>query len=54
MSAILSFYTEDFLRKAPSLADYVDRWRDDGLPKDCAVPFLPYGRTITRQPGNAT
>ncbi len=53
-SEILSFYTEDFLRKAPSLADYVDRWRDDQLPTDYAVRFFPYDWTINRQPGSGT
>lgn len=53
-SEILSFYTEDFLRKAPSLADYADRWRDDKLPKDYAVRFFPYDWTINRQPGSGT
>ena len=56
LSEILSFYTEDFLRKAPSLADYVDRWRDEKLPKDYEVRFFPYDWTINdwtinRQPG---
>jgi hypothetical protein len=54
LSEILSFYTEDFLRKAPSLADYVDRWRNDELPKDYEVRFLPYDWTINRQPETGT
>ena len=53
-SKILKFYMEDFLRKAPSLADYADRWRDDKLPKDYEVRFFPYDWTINRQPGAGT
>jgi uncharacterized protein DUF547 len=54
VSEILSFYTEDFLRKAPSLAEYIDRWRDDEVPKGYEIRFLPYDWTINRQPGNGT
>lgn len=54
LSEILSFYTEDFRRKAPSLADYVDRWRTEKLPNDYAVRFFPYDWTINRQPGAGT
>ena len=50
LSEILSFYTEDFLRRAPSLVDYVQRWRGDKLPHDFAVRFFPYDWTINRQP----
>jgi hypothetical protein len=54
VSEILSFYTEDFLRKAPSLAEYIDRWRDDEVPKGYEIRFLPYDWTINRQPGSGT
>jgi len=50
LSEILSFYTKDFLRQAPSLVDYVDRWRDDQLPKGYEIRFFPYDWTINRQP----
>jgi uncharacterized protein DUF547 len=50
LSKILSFYTEDFLRKAPSLIDYVARWRGEQLPKDYEIRFFPYDWTINRQP----
>ena len=54
LSEILSFYKEDFLRKAPSLADYVDRWRNDKLPEDYEVRFFPYDWSINRQPETGT
>jgi hypothetical protein len=49
LSEILSFYTEDFLAKAPSLLAYVNRWRTDKVPQDFAVRFYPYDWTINRQ-----
>lgn len=49
LSEILSFYTEDFLAKAPSLPAYVNRWRTDKVPEDFAVTFYPYDWTINRQ-----
>jgi hypothetical protein len=49
LSEILSFYTEDFLAKAPSLPAYVNRWRTDKVPEDYRVTFFPYDWTINRQ-----
>ena len=54
VSEILSFYTEDFLSKAPSLTEHIDRWRDDEVPKGYEIRFLPYDWTINRQPGSGT
>ncbi len=48
LSEILSFYTEDFLAKAPSLPAYVNRWRADKVPEDFAVTFYPYDWTINQ------
>jgi Protein of unknown function, DUF547 len=50
LSEILSFYKEDFLRRAPSLVDYVDRWRSDKLPDNYEIRFFAYDWTINRQP----
>ena len=50
LSRILDFYTEDFLKKAPSLVDYIERWRADKLPRDYAFSFFPYDWTINSQP----
>jgi hypothetical protein len=49
LSEILSFYTEDFLAKAPSLPAYVNGWRTDKVPEDFAVTFYPYDWTINWQ-----
>ena len=51
LSEILKFYTEDFLRAAPSLSAYASRYRDQPVPADYAVEFIPYDWTINRQPG---
>ncbi len=50
LSEILSFYTSDFLAKAPSLAAYVNRYRDAKVPESYAIRFIPYDWTINRQP----
>lgn len=51
LSEILKFYTEDFLAEAPSLAAYVNKFRDHKVPDDYKVEFIPYDWTINRQPG---
>jgi len=50
LSEILSFYTGDFLAHAPSLAAYVNRYRDAKVPESHAIKFIPYDWTINRQP----
>lgn len=50
LSAILDFYTEDFLAKAPSLIAYVNRYRHAPIPADYRVEFLPYDWTVNAQP----
>jgi len=49
VSEILSFYREDFLRRAPSIAEYIDRWRSEKLPDGYEIRFFPYDWTINRQ-----
>jgi len=51
LSEILKFYTADFLAAAPSLAAYVNKYRDSKVPEDYKVEFIPYDWTINRQPG---
>lgn len=51
LSEILKFYTDDFLAAAPSLAAYVNKYRDKKVPEDYKVEFIPYDWTINRQPG---
>ena len=48
-SAILDFYTEDFLKTAPSLIAYANRYRTPPIPPDYNVRFFQYDWTINRQ-----
>src|SRR5258706_10404666 len=48
-SEILSFYTKDFLAKAPTLIGYANRYRVEPLPADWKVEFIPYDWTLNRQ-----
>lgn len=49
LSEILQFYPEDFLARAPSLAQYAARQAGRVVPDDYAVSFTPYDWTINRQ-----
>jgi hypothetical protein len=42
LSAIFDFYTKDFLATSDSLVAYVNLYREDPIPADCKVEFLPY------------
>ncbi len=47
LSAILKFYTEDFVpTHAATLSAYVNRYRDTPVPLDYPVKFMPYDWTI--------
>ena len=46
VSAILDFYTEDFLANDPSLIAYINRYRDDQIPNRYTVEFIDYDWTI--------
>ncbi len=48
-SEILSFYTKDFLAKAPTLIAYANRYRAEPLPAEWKVEFIPYDWTLNRQ-----
>ena len=50
VSAILDFYTADFLRHAPSLAAYINLFRTEPVSVADRVEFLDYDWTINRQP----
>ncbi len=50
VSAILDFYTADFLRHAPSLAAYVNLFRAEPVPVADKIEFFDYDWTINRQP----
>ncbi len=53
LSSILSFYKSDFLAHAPSLVDYVNRYRAAPVPAGYRVEFIPYDWTINIQPTTA-
>lgn len=48
-SQILQFYTEDFLKMAPSLIDYANKYREEKIPKTWKVEFIPYDWTVNKQ-----
>ena len=49
LSAILDFYPQDFLAVAPSLIAYVNRYRDDQIPAQYRLAYVPYNWTVNRQ-----
>jgi hypothetical protein len=49
LSQILQFYTEDFLKDAPSLPAYVNRYREEKIPAGWKVEFIPYDWTLNAQ-----
>ena len=50
VSAILDFYTADFLRHASSLAAYINLFRAEPVPLAARIEFFDYDWTINRQP----
>ena len=48
-SEILRFYTEDFVKVAPSLVAYANRYRSEKIPEDFRADFVPYDWTLNRQ-----
>jgi hypothetical protein len=52
LSAILDFYTEDFVTsgKFQDLASYVNLYRKQPVPEDFKVKFIRYDWTINQQP----
>ncbi|MGH8674612.1 MAG: DUF547 domain-containing protein [Burkholderiales bacterium] len=53
LSEIMRFYTEDFLKREPSLARYVSRYRDRPIPDTYSIRFIPYDWTVNRRPALA-
>ena len=49
LSAILSFYTEDFLRRSPSLIAYVNRHLRERIPENYKIEFIDYDWTVNGQ-----
>lgn len=48
-SEILKFYTEDFLKAAPSLVAYANRYREEKIPEDFRADFIPYDWNLNKQ-----
>jgi len=48
-SQILQFYTGDFLKKAPTLIAYANMYRDEKIPADWKVDFIPYDWVLNKQ-----
>ena len=46
VAAIFDFYTKDFLARAPTLIDYVNRYRPDPIPPEFEVRFFDYDWTV--------
>lgn len=49
LSSIMRFYAEDFLGQAPTLVDYVNRYRREEIPADYRVRFIPYDWTLNQR-----
>lgn len=49
ISEILKFFTEDFLKKSPSLIHYVNRYRKEKVPEGYQVRFIPYDWKVNHQ-----
>lgn len=50
LSEILKFFTDDFLKKEPTLIGYVNKYVTTKIPQDYEVEFIPYDWTINAQP----
>lgn len=49
LNSILRFWRSDFLARAPSLAAYANRYRDEPIPADHAIRFIPYDWTLQQR-----
>jgi hypothetical protein len=49
LSQILQFYTEDFVKKAPSLVAFVNKYRQEKVPEGWKVEFIPYDWQLNSQ-----
>lgn len=52
VSSILDFYEDDFLKKSPTLANYIDRYAPQKIPINMPIKFIPYDWTVNTQSGN--
>lgn len=49
LSQILQFYTEDFVKKAPSLIAFANAYRTEPIPLNWKVEFIPYDWRLNTQ-----
>jgi hypothetical protein len=49
LSAIFDFYPKDFLAHAPTLFDYVNRYRAEPIPAGFSVRFFDYDWTVNNR-----
>jgi Protein of unknown function, DUF547 len=49
LNSILRFWRSDFLARAPSLVAYANRYRDEPIPEDYAIRFIPYDWTLQQR-----
>ena len=49
LSQILQFYTDDFLKKVPSLIACANKYRQDKIPEGWKVEFIPYDWQLNSQ-----
>lgn len=49
LSEIFKFYTEDFLRRSPSLITYVNQYVPEKIPQDYEIDFVDYDWTVNSQ-----
>ncbi|MEO8190437.1 MAG: DUF547 domain-containing protein [Acidobacteriota bacterium] len=49
LSSILQFYEKDFLAKAPTLIAYANNYRNEKIPSDWKVEFIPYDWSLNKQ-----
>ncbi len=48
-SDILRFYTEDFVKQAPTLTAYANRYREAKIPAGWKEEFIPYDWVVNKQ-----
>jgi len=48
-SDILRFYTKDFLKQAPSLTAYANRYREEKIPSGWKEEFIPYDWVVNKK-----
>jgi Protein of unknown function, DUF547 len=49
LSQIMQFYTDDFLKKVPSLIACANKYRQDKIPEGWKVEFIPYDWQLNSQ-----